>query len=721
MLELKIKPPAARSGLVQRTSLLEDMTKAGEARVVFITAPAGYGKTTTAMQWMERVPSATAWLTLDRADDDPSSLLEHLHATLHSAGLVAFPVQIARLPSDEVVSHGIWSVLSAVEQSGCEGVLFLDQFEQVHNDQSRDVLSVLLVSMPSNLSVVVTGRSTNGLPLSLLRSKGLVAEIGPDDLAMDEAEAKELFDYVGASMPGGPGELLEKTEGWPAALYLTALALRTAGPTAALDVRGDDRFIADYLRDEVLGDIGDERWDFLVKASVLSRMSGPLCDHVLERVDSAKELEEMQASNLLLVPLDRTRTWFRFHSLLSDLLKSELEQRNHSQARELHSRASIWLEDHGEVEEAIAHAITAEEDERVATMVAGAARATYGKGKVETLSGWMTWLEERGAMGEHPELAAIGSFLRSLEGDVGAADRLALVKGADGEEGAFALMLRSFRNVGGHEQALDDARAAIELLGSGSDWVPTFMGAEACALMCAGDLDLADSVWAQAAQIAQTTPALPFASTALAERALIAVERDDWEHADELVEDSLALVRTGGLDHYITSALAFVLSCRLAARKGLVEEALALTGRMSTLRPRLSSALPVLSTQVLLETAKAYVELADVAGARRVMREAGDIIARRPRLGVLSEQYETLKSRLSELPAGEVGPSSLTAAELRLLPLLVTHLTYPQMGERLYISRHTVKTQAMSIYRKLGVSSRSDAVERARTVGLLSL
>jgi LuxR family maltose regulon positive regulatory protein len=600
-------------------------------------------------------------------------------------------------------------------------VLFLDQFEQIHNDFSRDVLSALLVSLPSNLRVVVTARSAQGLPLSLLRSKGLVAEIGPDDLAMDETEVKELFDSVGVDLPNDPDELLERTEGWPAALYLTALAMRTAGPLEIPDVRGDDRFIADYLRDEVLGGVGDSRWEFLVKSSVLSRMSGPLCDRVLERNDSARELEEMQSSNLLLVPLDRTRTWFRFHSLLSDLLKSELEQRSDGVARTLHSRASVWLEENGELEEAIEHAMSADEDERVATMVASAARPTYGKGRVETLSRWMTWLEERSVMVDHSELAAIGSFLRSLEGDVRAADRLSLLVEAHEEHGAHALMLRSFRSAGSHEQALQDARSALALVDPRSDWMPTFMGAEACALMCIDDLDSADAVWGEAARLAESTPARPFASTALAERALIAIGAHRWEEAEEFVKRSTAIIAAGGLERYITSALTYTLSCRLAVRNGMLEEARDLTGRMLALRPRLSSALPVLSLQVLLETAKAYVELADVAGARRVMREAGDIVALRPRLGVLTDQYQKLRDRLSDLPAGEVGPSSLTAAELRLLPLLVTHLTYPEIGERLYVSRHTVKTQAMSIYRKLGVSSRSGAVEKARSVGLISL
>ncbi|HXV70161.1 MAG TPA: LuxR C-terminal-related transcriptional regulator [Acidimicrobiia bacterium] len=689
--------------------------------MAFIAAPAGYGKTTTAMQWSERVQSAAAWLTLDRADDDPTSLLQHLQAALREAGLMGPPSEDRRLSSDEILTHGLWTVLSAVESSGRDGVLFLDQFEQVRSEESRDVLSGLMLSLPPNLNVVVATRSTDGLPLALLRSRGFVSEIGPDELAMDETEVRELFDHIGVDLPDGPGEVLERTEGWPAALYLVALAMKTAKPQELLDVRGDDRFIADYLRDEVLGGIADSRWDFLVKSSVLSRLSGPLCDHVLERGDSAHELDEMESSNMLLIPLDRTRTWFRFHSLLSDLLRSELGIHDHGLAVGLHSRASVWLEDNGEIEEAIEHAMAAGEEGRVAAMVAGAARATYGKGKVETLSGWMTWLERRGVMRDQPELAAIGSFLRSLEGDALGADQLSMVVEAVEEQGPLALMLRSFRCAGGHEQALDDARSALELIDPRSEWTHTVMGAEALALGCMGAFDAADSVWAEAAKLAGSLPARPFESTALAERALIAIERGNWSHAEDLVERSLATIIEGRLDRYITSALTFVLSSRLAARRGHIDEAGDMAGRMAALRPRLTAALPVLSVQVLIEMAKAYVELADIAGARRVMREAGDIIALRPRLGSINHQYEAMRDRLSALPAGEVGPSSLTTAELRLLPLLVTHLTYPEIGERLFISRHTVKTQAMSIYRKLGVSSRSAAVDRARSVGLLSL
>jgi len=183
----------------------------------------------------------------------------------------------------------------------------------------------------------------------------------------------------------------------------------------------------------------------------------------------------------------------------------------------------------------------------------------------------------------------------------------------------------------------------------------------------------------------------------------------------------LAEIDLGRLQTYITSALAYVQAARIAFHRGDLDLGRQHLAAASLIRPRLTAAVPVYSVLTLHEKAKAYIELAEIAGARRLLREASDILALRPRLGTMVDDHGQLKKRLAAFPAGTVGPSSLTKAELRLLPLLVTHLTYPEIGSRLYVSRHTVKTQAMSIYRKLGVSSRSDAVDKARGIGLISI
>jgi LuxR family maltose regulon positive regulatory protein len=202
---------------------------------------------------------------------------------------------------------------------------------------------------------------------------------------------------------------------------------------------------------------------------------------------------------------------------------------------------------------------------------------------------------------------------------------------------------------------------------------------------------------------------------------MMAIQHNDWDSAASIVSRAIEQVEEEGLETYITSALAYVQAARIAAHRGDRELGKKYMGAASRIRPLLTVALPVYSVLTLHEMASAYIEYADIAGARRLMREASDILALRPRLGTLVEEHNELLDRLAALPAGTVGPSSLTGAELRLLPLLVTHLTYPEIGDRLFVSKHTVKTQAMSIYRKLGVSSRSEAVDRARTIGLISI
>jgi LuxR family maltose regulon positive regulatory protein len=213
---------------------------------------------------------------------------------------------------------------------------------------------------------------------------------------------------------------------------------------------------------------------------------------------------------------------------------------------------------------------------------------------------------------------------------------------------------------------------------------------------------------------------LPAATNALAALAVIAIGRDDWDAAGRLTNRSLEISREHGLERYLTSGLAFAVAARCAARRGEFHEARRLLAQGTTIRPRLTTATPGISVQTLLELAKAHTELSDIAGARLVMREASDILAKGYDLGLLSTQYDEIKTHLQAQGVTIVSAFALTTAELRLLPYLTTHLSFPEIGERLYVSRHTVKTQAMSIYRKLGASSRSEAVQRATEAGLFT-
>jgi LuxR family maltose regulon positive regulatory protein len=233
-----------------------------------------------------------------------------------------------------------------------------------------------------------------------------------------------------------------------------------------------------------------------------------------------------------------------------------------------------------------------------------------------------------------------------------------------------------------------------------------------------GDPDRADPIFAGAVDLATAQGALPLAALVLAERSAVALERGDWPRVLHLVGQAVSIVRQGRFDDYWTSALVYAWATRAALHQGNIAQARHYLGRAARLRPLLSYALPVVSLQALIQMARAYISLADQGGAATVLQQADDILQQRPDLGVLPAKVSELRSQLARIGNGTVGASALTAAELRLLPLLPTHLSFQEIGERLHVSTNTVKSQAYSAYRKLGVSSRSAAVTRARELGL---
>jgi len=730
MLDLKLRPPPARSGQVHRGGVLKKLHALGNFPNIAIIAPPGYGKTTVMGQLQKEEVRSSAWLTLDEADSDPAILVHELAEALIDAGLIKDPgFTASAIMSSNALTQGVNEVLGALDPSSY-GVLFLDQVDHLSTQSSLDVLGALLTRHPESLQVVFASRGGERLPLPLLRSRGLLGELRMNEMVMDTDEAAKVFEAVGVDAPNMLESVVRRTEGWPVGIYLTALAIGNGAlPAEGGGVHGDDTFLADYLKQELFERLPEDTRLFLLRTSILRRLSGGLCDFVLQTNDSAGRLSELENSNLLIVPQDRTRTWYRYHSLLQDFLRSEFERRLGNEHVHLHSRAATWLYTNQLPEFAIEHADAAGENRRFAEMVAASARPMYAQGRMETLAGWLQRLEDTSEIANHPELAALGAFARALDGDPAGSERIAAYcftdrhghQIPDHQLGPFALMLRSLNAARGPSAALADARAAFDDLGQHPDWFHTCLGAIGLAVEATEGVHAADSVWAEGLWRSESIDARPFSSQAHAQRALASIASGDWDTAERHVCNALENIEQGGLTGYISSSLGFTLAARVASRAGQIDKARGLLASAAAIRPRLTVAIPLLAVQNLHQMARAFIELADMAGARRVMRDAADIIAVRPRLGLFIEEHQSLKGLLLTLPAGSVGASSLTTAELRLLPLLVTYLTYPEIGERLFVSRHTVKTQAMSIFRKLGVTSRADAVAAARETGLLSL
>jgi LuxR family maltose regulon positive regulatory protein len=612
-------------------------------------------------------------------------------------------------------------------------VVVLDDVHLLHDQQGLDAVAVLIDHLPPGSQLAVTGRGEPPLPLARWRAEGRLAELGPAELAMSPAEARSLLSAARVELPEGEvAELTRRTEGWPVALYLAALAHKSAGQPGnpGFAFTGDDRFLADYLHAELLAHLPTERVAFLTRTAVLDHLSGPLCDAVLGTTGSAAVLASLERSNLLVLPMDRQREWYRYHPLFRELLRGELERSEPELAGELTVRAARWCQHHGLPEAAIGYAMDAGDADLVARCVEQAAIGVYRSGRLATVQRWFDWFEDHGLIQQYPAVAMLGAWIQALGGHAAAAERWAdaaergsyegmLPDGSASIEGWWAL-LRAKLCRHGVRQMRADAELALTLISVGSLWRAPAQLLLGISHLLAGDLGVADRALAEAVEVAQDSGATVAASAALAERAILAIGRQDWQAAETLVNQARSVVASARLEECVTSLVVYAAGARVAIHHGRLDQAEQDLARAQQLRPQATHALPYYAVQARLELTRAYLALTDLAAAQRVLGEVDELLRWRPDLGTLPHQASQLHAQLDQLRGDVIGAAPLTTAELRLLPLLATHLSFREMGRRLYVSQHTVKTQAMSIYRKLGVSSRGQAVQRVQEIDLLA-
>jgi LuxR family maltose regulon positive regulatory protein len=730
LVESKLHPPAARPGIVARSALVDRLVGAGAVPVIAVVAPAGYGKSTLLAQWAARKGPRLAWLACDDGDNDPAVLLSYLAAAVARVE----PVDPGIFRTLAASGGGLTMVprlLAAVASGRAPITVALDHVDALTNDESRDVLTELAVRLPVGWQLAMASRHPVPLRVGRLRVEGGLLEIGARDLAMDAAEGASLLEGAGLRLPeAGARELVARTEGWPTGLYLAALAMQAGAPRGnnGLTVTASAPSLGGYLRTEILGRATPEERSFLTRTSVLDRMCGSLCDATLGETGSARLLEMLESRNLLVVPLDRRREWYRYHHLFRQLLRSELGQREpDAVVRGLHGRAAAWFEANGMPEAAIEHAQAVGDADHVARLVLDRAQPVWASGRADTVLHWMAWFEHQGVLDRYPAIAVHGALMFALVGQPDESERWAAVARCASPEGTLAdgstmagllAYLRAILAADGVAGMRRDARSGWEGLSPISPYRPTMVHTEGLSYLLDGDLDRADAIFGTAFEDAVRAEALPLAALVLAERCVVAVDRHDWPAAEAYAGEALAMVEEGRFEGYWTSALVYTCAARAALRRGEVDRARGLVDRAARLRPLLVHVLPVVSVQALLELARAYLGLADPGGASAALRQVAEILERRPDLGVLVPQTEHLRTMLDEIRGGSAAASSLTSAELRLVPLLPTYLSLREIGQRLQVSHHTVKTQVGSIYRKLGVSSRREAVARVHELGM---
>jgi LuxR family maltose regulon positive regulatory protein len=723
-----------RPGTVCRSPLIEGLTRGDSRPIVSVVAPAGYGKTTLLSQWAGRNSQSFAWVSVDEADNDPKVLLSYIAEALNSVEPIDERVfDVLASPVSSVPGSVVPRLGSAFSSMTSPVVLVLDDVHMLHNSECRAALSVLADHVPSGSQLALAGRAQPPLRIARLRAEGKIMDVGPDDLSLSCDEASLLLRNTGLTLAEEDvAELHERTEGWPAGLYLAALYLREGGPlaSAVFSFGGDDRLVSDYLESEFLSRISRQQRVFLTRTAVLERMCGPLCEAVLDRTGSAAILADLAGSNLLLVPLDRRGEWYRDHHLFRDMLLAELHRLEPGLMPVLRRRAADWYLRNGWPEEALEYSMAAGDVDKAAGLAGKLIVPAYRQGRVRTIQRWLEWLEDRGGIEGRPMVAVLASLFSALTGRPVDAERWADAvdrwqygdesRPGDPSATAWAALLRAILCRRGVEQMRADADEAVHRFAAGSFVTPAPALLQGVARVLGGDLEGGDLSLEDAVSIGEEADAPDDLAVALCQRSLVAMARDQWDRAEVLTGQARASLRRAGIEESYATPLICALRARAAMHRGDVPAARQQLVDAQRLRPLLTYALPYLAVQTRIELARVHLVLADQAGARTLMREVDDLLRRRPGLGTLAGEAAALRAQLSrERGSSLPGASALTAAELRLLPLLSTHLSFPEIADEIFLSRHTIKSEAMSIYRKLGASSRSQAVARSRELGLL--
>jgi len=447
--------------------------------------------------------------------------------------------------------------VSAIASMERPVTVLLDHAEAVTNKQCLLAIAELVLRLPPGWRFALASRADVPLPTARLRAQGGIMEIGAQDLAMGPLEAALLLKGAGADVDEASiDDLLQRTEGWPAGLYIAALAMKsgTRQDEVGFTFTGDDIFMGDYLRSELLDRVSGEEASFLTRTSVLDRMCGPLCDAILGEKGSGRVLEQLESRNLLVVPLDRRREWYRYHHLLRELLQSELRREGPDLAQDLHFRAAMWFEANGMPEAAIDHAQAAGDYDRVARLILKLQNPVWASGRVETVRRWMEWLKDVTAAEYYGAIAAHGSLIFALLGQPGEAERWAAAAERAVPAGilpdgstmqATLAYMRANMGRDGISAMRRDARTAWEGLSAASPYRMAMLFTEGLSYLLDGDLAQAEPILVDALDLATEAGILPFVGMVLAEQCGVAAGRHDWPQVTTLAQRAVTIVDDG--------------------------------------------------------------------------------------------------------------------------------------------------------------------------------
>jgi LuxR family maltose regulon positive regulatory protein len=723
-------PPPARPGHVRRDRLLRLLPPAAEPAVVLLVAPAGYGKTTLLGQWARGDGRAFAWVGVEDADDDPARLLRHVSRVLHRItpldDELRQTLQARDADSRTVVVPRLIDWLT--RQDG-RGVLVLDDLHRLSDHPSLAVVTALAGGLPDGWSLAVASRRRPPANLVPTGGQRQYVELGRDELALDAQEAAAVLERTGTAVPDDAvATIVRRVEGWPAAVYLSALSIRaSAGPAPLAPVVEGVGHLSAYVETAVLDHLPAGTVRLLLRTSVLDRLSGPLCDAVAETTGAGAVLAELARDNLFVLPQDRRGEWYRYHRLFADVLRAELRRREPGTEARLHRLAAAWFDGNGRPEDAVEHALAGGDVTAAARLVTSCGQALADTGRIRTLRRWVEEIGDEGVAG-YPPYAVIAGWVWALEADgrrarhfLAAAESAEFAgRPADGSASleSAVVLLRGTMAPLGVERMMADARRALELEPPGSSWYPLACMLLGTAHVLHGSGEAAVRALERAAYFGHDRQSSAVV-TAHAQLSLLAADRGEWPAAAAAADDAVGTMRRFRLHEYPHCALAHAAAARVAAHQGDRPTAEHHAGSATGLAGEGSAvAFPWLSVQVAVTLGRTRLSLDDLPAAQRMARDARRHMAGIRGAHILAEDVDRLEDALARR-RGLAGPRQLTEAELRVLDLLPTHLTLTQIARELGVSRNTVKTHVAAIYRKVGAPSRARAVSRSRELGLL--
>jgi LuxR family transcriptional regulator, maltose regulon positive regulatory protein len=741
----KLATPLLQPGIVTRSRLLEVLDES--RRLCLVVAPAGWGKTTLLTEWARQSGDHVAWLTLDETDDEPHRFWTYVVTALRTAAphLGGDALAALRVPGIDPLEIALPAVLNDLSASDARHALILDDYHLLTDVRIHEAVEYLLSYLPPSIRLVIAARFDPPLPLARMRARGELSELRAADLRFSATEAAGLVSSVGQVKIGSDAvnALVDRTEGWAVGLKLAALIIRSSPDPAgrAAAVRGDDRHIIDFLSSEVLDRLPADRREFLVRTAVLDRLCGSLCDAVLGRTGSAAVLEALERADLFVVPLDAHREWYRYHRLFRDVLTRELKATSPEAVPELLRRAADWHLATGQVDEAVRLLLAAGDRRRAAEVLLPAedafleqgAAATYLRlgdqlGEVIVRADPRLAVSMAGAAAQSGHLERLPALLDIAE--AGLQDHSPTYQGWRSLEAAAAVLRAAYdpRTRADPTAMLAKAERAVSL-----ETDPTLQGyviaritlgavlsglgrhGEACPVLA--------EAWERSGQV-EVPVFIGLQAAGLLAMCLLETGRED--EARRLVHQLSTTVQgmLDALGDAAAAAVAFLVAVdgRQAYRDGRIDDARRLLTRAAELA-RLAGH-PSQRVHVLTALADAELAAGDRTAARSVLAEAREtaeteiafpataarLAAAEARIGRGAVRAARRKGQLVE---------ELTDRELSLLRALQGPLTQREIGAELYLSVNTIKGYTKSLYRKLGVVSRAEAVQRGRELGLI--